>query len=61
MQPHPLIIDLNNDRSVIAELYDVSVYFDIDNDGVRERVSWSLPEDGLLAVDRNGDGLRPIY
>jgi len=53
----PLILDLNNDRNVVAELYDVSVYFDIDNDGIMERVAWALPQDGLLALDRNGDGM----
>jgi Ca2+-binding RTX toxin-like protein len=52
----PLIFDLNNDKSVVAELYDVSVYFDVDNDGIQERVAWALPEDGFLALDRNGDG-----
>jgi Ca2+-binding RTX toxin-like protein len=53
----PLILDLNGDRSVVAELYDVQVYFDIDNDGMKERIAWALPEDGLLVRDRNGDGL----
>ncbi|HEY0027403.1 MAG TPA: tandem-95 repeat protein [Allosphingosinicella sp.] len=53
----PLILDLNNDKNVVAEIYDVSVYFDMNNDGIQERVSWALPEDGLLTLDHNGDGV----
>ncbi len=56
-QRDPLIIDLNGDREVVEELYDSQAYFDLDNDGFAEHVAWALPEDGLLALDGNGDGL----
>ncbi|RYG96210.1 MAG: calcium-binding protein [Alphaproteobacteria bacterium] len=52
----PLIIDLDGDRNVVRELYDSSAYFDLDNDGFRERVAWSLKNDGFLVRDLNGNG-----
>ena len=54
----PLILDLDGD-GVAADLthaYSERVYFDIDNDGAAERVGWSNGDDGLLAVDTNGNG-----
>lgn len=56
-QRDPLIIDLDGDRNVVRELFDSSAYFDLDNDGFRERVAWSLAGDGFLVRDRNGNGL----
>jgi Ca2+-binding RTX toxin-like protein len=53
----PLIIDLDGDRNVVRELYDSSAYFDLDNDGMREHVAWTLGGDGLLVHDRNGNGV----
>lgn len=52
----PLIIDLDGDRNVVRELYDSTAYFDLDNDGFRERVAWSLANDGFLVRDLNGNG-----
>jgi hypothetical protein len=54
----PLVIDLNGNG---IELTDVAagkgVLFDLTGDGVSERVSWVAPDDGLLALDRNRNGL----
>lgn len=55
-QRDPLIIDLDGDRNVVRELFDSTAYFDLDNDGFRERVAWSLAGDGFLVRDRNGNG-----
>lgn len=41
----------------MRELFDSTAYFDLDNDGFRERVAWSLANDGFLVRDRNGNGL----
>lgn len=56
-QRDPLIIDLDGNRNVVRELFDSTAYFDLDNDGFRERVAWSLANDGFLVRDLNGNGL----
>lgn len=53
----PLIIDLNGDRNVITARDTVAAYFDIDNDGFSERVSWARAGDGFLVRDLDGNGL----
>jgi Ca2+-binding RTX toxin-like protein len=52
----PLIIDLDGNRNVVRELDESDAYFDLNNDGFRERVAWSLSGDGLLVRDLNGNG-----
>ena len=56
-QSDPLILDLNGNG---IELTDVTkgngVRFDSTGDGVKEKVSWVGANDGLLALDRNGNG-----
>ncbi|MFZ2300910.1 MAG: putative Ig domain-containing protein [Gallionella sp.] len=55
----PLVLDLDGD-GVAADLThaynDGKVFFDIDGDGFAERVGWVNPNDGLLAMDVNGNG-----
>jgi Ca2+-binding RTX toxin-like protein len=57
----PLILDLDGDgveaRGVSPTETLGGVYFDVDNDGVAELTGWVGADDGLLAVDRNGDGV----
>ncbi|MGD1892651.1 MAG: calcium-binding protein [Cyclobacteriaceae bacterium] len=54
----PLVLDLDGDG---IELTDVNgpnaVYWDIDQDGFKEASAWVGPDDGLLALDQNGDGV----
>lgn len=52
----PLVLDLDGDG---IELTDVNngVVFDIDNDGSKEQTGWVAADDGLLTLDRNGDGV----
>jgi Ca2+-binding RTX toxin-like protein len=50
----PLIIDLNRDGKVSTT--QEKVYFDLDANGIAERVSWAVPGDGFLVLDRDGDG-----
>ncbi len=54
--PHydPLVLDLNKDGSISPNS---SVYFDYDGDGVKELGSWFFSDDGLLVIDKNGDGI----
>ena len=52
----PLIIDLNGDGIVTTGLSD-GVFFDHDSDGLAEQSAWVNANDGLLVMDRNGNGL----
>lgn len=49
----PLVINLDAD---IAQLSDQKFLFDIDNDGVLDRISQLSSGSGYLALDKNGDG-----
>lgn len=49
----PLVINLEDGS---PEISDVSFYFDLDNDGVREEMSSLSNGSGFLALDKNGDG-----
>ena len=52
----PLLLDLDGDGLELLAPAD-GVYFDIDNDGFEEHVSWVQPDDGILARDLNSNGL----
>jgi hypothetical protein len=51
----PILIDVENDGIHLTGLDD-PVWFDIDADGDVELMSWTNQEEGLLALDRNGNG-----
>jgi len=51
----PLILDLNGDGVQTINV-NAGVYFDNDADGFAEATGWAGPKDGLLVLDRNGDG-----
>lgn len=55
IQKDPLAIDVNRDGVITTTAAD-SVYFDTDNDGIREAVSWIGSGDGWLARDVNANG-----
>ncbi|MDX5630487.1 MULTISPECIES: calcium-binding protein [unclassified Brenneria] len=50
----PIVIDLDGDG--IETLKTGAAYFDLDGDALSELTGWVSPDDGLLALDRNGDG-----
>ena len=52
----PLILDLNGDGLATTNLDQSDVYFDLDSNGFAERTAWIDANDGLLVLDRNGDG-----
>jgi len=56
----PLVLDLDGDGVEVTKMgfgTDRSmVYFDMDNDGFAERTAWATGGDGLLALDKNGNG-----
>lgn len=53
----PLIIDLDGDGIETIALADSRVFFGIDGDLFAERTGWVGRDDGLLAIDANGNGV----
>ena len=51
----PIILDLNNDGFIFESINDSKVYFDVDKDGYKEKISWINSEDGVLVYDKNLD------
>ena len=52
----PLIFDLDNDGIELLSTKQ-KVLFDVDVDGDLEITGWTAPDDGLLVMDLNNDGL----
>jgi hypothetical protein len=52
----PLTFDLDGDGLETVGTATSSVYFDHDADGVKTRTGWVAADDGLLVLDRNGNG-----
>ena len=52
----PLILDLDGDGIETIASTD-GAYFDHDGNGFAERTGWVSPDDGLLVMDRNNDGI----
>jgi len=53
--PDPLVLDLNGD-GIRTISVDDGMFFDYNGDGFSEQTGWFNQEDGLLVMDRNGDG-----
>ena len=51
----PILIDLENDGIHLTG-FDDPVWFDIDADGLPNRMAWTDRGEGFLALDRNGNG-----
>ncbi|MCA1522853.1 hypothetical protein I6F14_33510, partial [Bradyrhizobium sp. IC3069] len=52
----PIILDLGGDGIQLTSLTDSNVNFDYAGDGFAERTGWVSPNDGILAMDLNGNG-----
>jgi Ca2+-binding RTX toxin-like protein/pimeloyl-ACP methyl ester carboxylesterase len=52
----PIILDLDGD-GIETIGYKEGAYFDHDGNGFAEETGWASSDDGILALDRNGDGL----
>lgn len=52
----PLVIDLDGDGFELLSLSN-GVYFNENAEGLREKTQWVTPDDALLAIDLNGDGI----
>ena len=51
----PIVIDFNKNGITSTKL-DNTVYFDHDNNGFKEATAWIEKDDGLLVLDKNGNG-----
>ena len=56
--PSPVLVDVSGNGFNLTNAAN-GVNFDVDNDGIGERLSWTAPQtdDAWLALDRNADGL----
>ncbi|MCR5234803.1 MAG: hypothetical protein K6E53_13005, partial [Lachnospiraceae bacterium] len=52
----PLVLDLDGDGFELLSVED-GVYFDADSKGLIEKTQWIAPDDALLALDLNNDGI----
>ncbi|WP_395057389.1 cadherin-like domain-containing protein [Polaromonas sp.] len=52
----PVSLDLNGNGLQYIGLDDSQAYFDVNNDGWRERIAWVAADDGLLVRDIGADG-----
>jgi hypothetical protein len=52
----PVVLDLDGDGIELIDIAASKARFDVDGDGVRERIGWAGRDDGMLALDRNGNG-----
>ena len=53
----PLVFDLGGDGITTVSLEESNAFFDLDNNGFAEKTSWVGTKEGLLAYDKNGDGI----
>ena len=54
----PVVLDLNKDGIINSlSIEQSNMYFDMDGDGMAEKVSWISSEDGVLVYDRDGNGI----
>lgn len=52
----PLVLDLDGDGVELVSIDQSEVLFDLNADGFKEQTGWVKGDDGMLALDANGDG-----
>jgi Ca2+-binding RTX toxin-like protein len=52
----PIVFDLDGDGLELVPFSGSTVKFDMDGDAIRDRTGWVGADDGMLALDRNGNG-----
>nr|WP_280529685.1 cadherin domain-containing protein [Novosphingobium aerophilum] len=53
----PIVLDLDGDGLELISTLVSTTQFDMNGDGHKDKVGWVAPDDGLLALDRNGNGM----
>ena len=57
MPRDPLVLDLDGDGIETLGARESTALFDLDNDGIKTRLGWLKSDDGMLVIDRNGNGV----
>lgn len=52
----PIMLDLDGDGVELVDSETSTVHFDMDRDGIADRTGWTAADDGMLVLDRNGNG-----
>lgn len=52
----PIMLDLDGDGIELVDSETSTVRFDMDKDGIADRTGWTAADDGMLVLDRNGNG-----
>lgn len=52
----PIAIDLDGDGFELVNVDDSDIFFDVTGDGWKRRTAWVARDDGILAIDLDGDG-----
>lgn len=52
----PVVLDLDGDGVELVSLMNSGIRFDQNRDGVKDRTGWVGADDGVLALDRDGNG-----
>jgi len=53
----PIMLDLDGDGIELVDFETSTVTFDMDRDGIADRTGWVAADDGMLVLDRNGNGI----
>jgi Ca2+-binding RTX toxin-like protein len=53
----PLAIDMNGDGKISTVRIQQGVHFDLDSNGFAESTAWVGPQDGILVLDKNNNGI----
>ncbi len=56
-QMYPIVLDLDGDGIELVARDNSTAFYDRDDDTYKENIGWAAPDDGLLVVDLNEDGV----
>lgn len=54
---NPLVLDLDGDGIETLDISKSNISFDMNNDNFAEKMGWASGDDGMLAIDKNNNGI----